>query len=141
MTKHFGKASKLAALGFAVAAAVVMPLSASAHGRGHGEGWGYGGGWHHGGDWDHDGGWHHHGGYWSGGRWIADALVTGAVVGLVSDALRPEPAYYGPPVVYSQPRSVYYEDEPVVRRRVVTHEVIYEDPYRTRYYSRDDDDD
>ena len=139
MTKRIGKAGKVLTLGLSLTAALALPLGASAHGWGHGyRGGGYGGGYHgyHGGYYGHGGG-----GYWSGGRWIAGAIVTGAVIGLVSDALRPEPAYYGPPVVYSQPRTVYYEDEPVVRRREVTHEVIYEDPYRTRYYSRDDDDD
>ena len=43
MTQRFGGAGKLAAIGLAVAAAVAMPLSASAHGHG-GHGW-HGGGW------------------------------------------------------------------------------------------------
>ena len=135
MTKRFGNATKLAAMSLAVAAAVAMPLSASA------DGWGRG---HHGGDFH--GGYHegyrggHDGGHWEGGHWIAGALVAGAVVGLLGDALRPAPQYYGPPVVYSQPRTVYYEDAPIVRRRVVTREVIYNDPYQTRYYGGDGDD-
>lgn len=138
MTKHFSKAGKLAALGLAVATAVAMPLSASA--RGWGGGHGYHGGYHgyHGGYYGHGGG------HWSGGRWIAGAIVTGAVIGLVSDALRPEPVYYGPPVVYSRPRTVIYEDgPPIVRRRVVETRVIYSDPSDTRYIRDDgyDDDD
>src|SRR6185437_15803754 len=132
---------KWMAIGLAVAAAVAMPLSASAHDH---DGWGHGGGWgHHG--W-HDGGWgrggyhggyyRHGGGYWSGGRWIAGAIVTGVVAGVVSDALAPRPVYYGPaPVVYGPP-TVVYEDAPVVTRRVVTRTVVYDDgPTR---YVRDD---
>ncbi len=139
MTKRFGSATKLAAMSLAVAAAVAMPLSASADGWGRGHHGDFHGGYHEGyrGGYGHD----HDGGHWEGGRWIAGALVAGAVVGLVSDALRPAPVYYGPPVVYSQPRTVYYEDAPVVRRRVVTREVIYNDPYRTRYYGDGDDED
>jgi len=137
MINRFGSASKLAALSLAVAAAVAMPLSASAHGHGfRGDHYGYG----HGGYYGRD-----HDGHWSGGRWIAGALVTGAVIGLVSDAFRPEPEYYGPPVVYSQPRTVIYEDDPVVvRRRVIETRTVYEDPYDTRYirsYGDDDDGD
>ena len=137
MINRFGSASKLAALSLAVAAAVAMPLSASAHGHGfRGGHYGYG----HGGYYGRD-----HDGHWSGGRWIAGALVTGAVIGLVSDAFRPEPEYYGPPVVYSRPRTVIYEDDPVVvRRRVIETRTVYEDPYDTRYirsYGDDDDGD
>lgn len=57
--------------------------------------------------------------------------MTGAVAGLVVDAMRPAPVYYAPaPVV------VY--DRPVVTRRVVeTRTVVYDDPYATRYI-RDD---
>ncbi|KZC25665.1 hypothetical protein RHOFW510R12_11395 [Rhodanobacter sp. FW510-R12] len=141
MTKSIGKAGKLAAIGLAVAAVMAMPLSASAHDHGD-RGW-HGGGWH-GGYHDYDGGYYRHGGYWSGGRWIAGAIVTGAVAGLVSDALRPAPVYYEAPVVYGPPRTVIYEDAPVVRRRVVeTRTVVYGDPYQTRYvreYGDDDDD-
>lgn len=138
MTKRFSGAGKLAAIGLAVAAAVAMPLSASAHdgwgGHGHG-GWGEHGGYHGG---YHDGGYGRGGGHWSGGRWIAGAIVTGAVLGLVSDALSPRPVYYGAPVVYSQPDVVYQDGPPVVRRRVVeTRTVVYDDPQQTRYI-RDD---
>lgn len=130
MTKRFSGAGKLAAISLAVAAAVAMPLSASAH-----EGWGGHGGWGHGGYHGgyHEGGYGRGGGHWSGGRWIAGAIVTGAVLGLVADALQPAPVYY------SQPRTVIYEDgPPVVQRRVVeTRTVVYDGPYRTRYI-RDD---
>ncbi len=136
MTKRFGNASKLAVIGLAVAAAVAMPLSASAHDHDDYRGW-------HGGYHDYDGGYRH--GYWSGGHWIAGAIVTGAVAGLVSNALRPAPVYYEAPVVYGPPRTVIYEDAPIVRRRVVeTRTVVYGDPYQMRYvggYGDDDDDD
>lgn len=141
MTTRLSKAGKLAALGIALASAVAMPLSASARDWGdHGHHDGYRGGYGHGyyghGYYGHD-----RDGHWSGGRWIAGALVTGAVIGLVSDALRPAPVYYGPPVVYTQPRTVYYEEQPVVRRRVVSRTVIYDNPYPIRYYGRSYDDD
>lgn len=134
MTKRFNSAGKLAAISLAVAAAVAMPLSASARGHGyHGGHGGYYGGYHGG----YHGGYYGHGGHWSGGRWIAGAIVTGAVIGLVDNALRPAPVYYGAPV-YGPPRTVIYEDAPVVRRRVVeTRTVVYDDPYQTRYI-RDD---
>ncbi|WP_426700323.1 hypothetical protein ACPPVV_13065 [Rhodanobacter sp. Col0626] len=129
----FSGAGKLAVLGLAVAAAVAMPLSASARGwGGHGYHGGYGG---------YHGGYHGHGGgHWSGGRWIAGAIVTGAVLGLVSNAVRPAPVYYNSPAyAYGPPRTVIYEDgPPVVQRRVVeTRTVVYDDPYETRYI-RDD---
>ncbi len=134
MTQRFGGAGKLAILALAVAATVAVPLSASARGWG-GHGGGYRGGYHGAYYGGYRGG--HGGGYWSGGRWIAGAIVTGAVIGLVDSALRPAPVYYGGPV-YSQPRTVIYEDAPVVRRRVVeTRTVVYDDPYQTRYI-RDD---
>jgi len=143
MTKRFSGAGKVAAIGLAVAAAVAMPVGASA--RGWGGGHGHHGGYHgsYGGYHDsyrgYHGGYRHGGGHWSGGRWIAGAIVTGAVIGLVSDAVRPAPVYYDPPVVYGPPRTVIYEDgPPVVSRRVVeTRTVVYDDPYQTRYI-RDD---
>ena len=120
-----------------------LPMAASAHGWGDHGGWGGRGGYH-GGYGGHDyyrGGYGHGGGHWSGGRWIAGAIVTGLVAGVVVDALRPAPVYYDQPaVVYSQPTRVIYENDPVVTRRVV-----YEDTYQTRYirddtrYVRDDD--
>jgi hypothetical protein len=143
MTKRFSGAGKLAAISLAVAAAVAMPLSASAH-----DGWGGHGGWGHGGGhgWDRGGGWdrgdyyRHGGGHWSGGRWIAGAIITGAVAGIVADSLRPEPVYYEQPrVVYREP-TVIYEDAPIVTHRVVTRTVVYDNGYPTRYV-RDDDDD
>ena len=135
--KRFSSASKLLALGLCAAAAVAMPLSASAHGWGGGgyHGGGYGGGWRGG-----DGGWRGGyggyrggGGYWGGGRWIGGAIVAGVVGGLVYSATRPAPVYYnsyGPPVVYSQP-TVVYENAPVVTRTVTT----YSEPPQ---YVRDD---
>jgi hypothetical protein len=133
MSKRFSKAGKWAAISLAVAAAVAVPLSASARGwGGHGGYHGYRGGYH-----GYHGGYYRHGGYWSGGRWIAGALVTGAVVGLVADAVRPAPVYYGPPVVYSQPGVVYQDGPPVVERRVVQQTTVYDDPSQTRYI-RDD---
>lgn len=135
MTQRMKSASKFAAISLAIAAAVAMPLSASAHGWG-GHGWGHHGGYH-GRYYGH--GYGHGYGHWSGGRWIAGAIVTGAVIGLVDDVLHPRPVYYDPPVVYSQPRTVIYEDAPpVVERRVIVHRtVVYDDPQQTRYV-RDD---
>lgn len=139
MNRRFSGAGKWSLIGLAVATAVAMPLSASA--RGHGYGGGYHGGGYHGsyqgrGYYGH-GGYSRGGGHWNGGRWIAGAIVTGAVIGLVDSALRPAPVYYGPPV-YREPRTVIYEDAPVVTRRVVeTRTVVYGEPSRTRYI-RDD---
>lgn len=136
-------AGKFAAISLALAAAVALPLSASARGwGGHDYHGGYHGGYHghyDGGRHGYYGGYYRHGGYWSGGRWIAGAIITGAVVGLVADAVRPAPVYYGPPVVYGSPTVIYQDGPPVVvRRRVVeTRTVVYDDPYQTRYI-RDD---
>lgn len=138
MTRINGK-TKMAAVGLMVASALAMPVAASAHGHGWGRGdhdgyRGYHGGYY--------GGYRHHEGHWEGGRWIAGALVAGAVVGLVDAAVNPRPVYYDPPVVYSRPRTVIYEDRPVIERRVVrTRTVIYDDGYPTRYIGDDDDDD
>ncbi len=143
MTQRFSGAGKLAALSFAIVAAVAMPVGASAHGWGGGHGHGYhdgGRGGYHGGSWGGHGGYYggHGGGHWSGGRWIAGAIVTGAVLGLVADSMRPAPVYYSAPV-YRQPRTVIYEDgPPIVQRRVVeTRTVVYDDQQQTRYI-RDD---
>lgn len=143
MTRIDGK-TKMAAVGLMVASALAMPLAASAHGHGWGRGGGYYGGYH-GGDHDYRGGYYggyrHHEGHWEGGRWIAGALVAGAVVGLVDAAVNPRPVYYDAPVVYSRPRTVIYEDRPVIERRVVrTRTVVYDDSYPTRYVGDDDDD-
>jgi hypothetical protein len=121
---------KWMAIGLGLAAAVAMPLGASAHGWGHG-------GYHHS---YYRGGYHghyYHGGHWSGGRWIAGAIVTGAVAGLVSDALSPPVVYAPPPVVYGPPQTVVYESAPVTRRVVTTRTVVYDDAPPTRYI-RDD---
>lgn len=154
MTERFSKkgfrgAGRMAAIGLGIAVALAMPLSVSARGRGnHGGGY-YGGGNHggyyggnHGGYGRHDGNRYSNRsrGHWNnGGRWIAGAIVTGAVIGLVNDALRPAPVYYGRPVVYSQPRTVIYTDDyPVVTQRVVERRtVIYNNQSDTRYV-RDD---
>lgn len=139
MTQRFGGAGKLAVLSLAMASALAMPLGASARGWGgghgyHGGGHGYYGGGHYYGG--HGGYYGHGGGHWSGDRWIAGAIVTGAVLGLVADSVRPAPVYYGPPI-YSQPRTVIYEDgPPIVQRRVVETRTVYEAP-QTRYI-RDD---
>lgn len=159
--RGFSGAGKFAAISLAIAAAVAMPLSASAHGwGGHGGHDGYRGSSHayRGNDYGRRGdygrgGYYSHGGYygnrghWSGGRWIAGAIVTGAVVGLIADALRPSSAFYDRPVVYGPPaRTVVYDEygQPVVTRRVVqTRTVVYGDPDQTRYVRDDgyDDDD
>ena len=158
MTQLFGGAGKLAILGLAVTAALMLPLSASARGwGGHADyghrggysgayyGHGYDRGYSHGYDrgYGRGYGYGHGGGHWSGGRWIAGALVAGAVVGLIDSVTRPAPVYYEPQVVYSQPRTVVYDSygPPVVERRVVERRtVIYQDdPYATRYIRSDDD--
>lgn len=144
MTKRFSGAGKWVAIGFAVAAAVAMPLSASARGHGY-HGGGYQGGYHSGGYYGHDnyghGGYGRGGGLWSGGRWIAGAIVTGALIGLIDNAVRPAPVYYDAPV-YREPRTVIYRDAPVVQRRVVeTRTVVYSDQYPTRYVRDDGYDD
>lgn len=144
MTKRFNSVGKLAVISLALAAAVAMPFGASARGHGHhGGGYGHGGGHsaYYGG---YHGGGHHgrHGGHWSGGRWIAGAIVTGAVIGLLDNALNPAPVYYDAPVAYGPPRTVIYRDAPVVQRRVVeTRTVVYDDPYQTRYIRDDGYDD
>ncbi len=157
MTKHgLGGAGKFAAISLALAAAVAMPLSASARGwgggshhggyasyhgsyRGHGGYDGYRGSYYSRGGNYGRGGYYRHGGYWSGGRWIAGAIMTGAVVGLIADALSPGPGYYDRPVAYAQPGTVIYENAPpgLTRRVVETRTITYEDPYRARYI-RDD---
>lgn len=146
MTKRFSGARKLAAISLAVAAAVMSPLSASAHDWDHDGGWGHRGGEHHGWDrgGDYRGDYRHGGGYWNGGRWIAGAIVTGAVAGIISDALRPAPVYYEQPrVVYRDDRvpTVIYEDAPIIEHRVVTRTVVYDNGYPTRYVRDDGDDD
>ena len=144
MTRRFGGAGKLAVIGMAVAAAAMMPLSASARGhdyRGGHHGNYHGGGYHGRGGYGHGGYYGHGGGHWSGGRWIAGAIVTGAVIGLVNNALQPAPVYYGAPS-YRQPRTLIYRDDPVVVRRMVeTRTVVEDDPYQTRYIRDDGYDD
>lgn len=127
---------KWVVLGVALAAALVLPLGASA--RGHDYRGGYSSHYYGGGHGGYGHGYYNRGGHWSGGRWIAGAIVAGAVVGLINNASRP--VYYDRPVVYSQPRVVYdtYYPAPVVTRRVVETRTVYEDPYQTRYIRSDD---
>jgi len=139
MTHRSGSAGKWAVLVIAMAAAMAVPLSASARGwGGHGRHGGHHGAYHGG---HYYGGHHYRGGHWSGGRWIAGAIVTGAVIGLVNEAVRPAPVYYDyGPRIYSPPHRVVrrYYGPPVVRERVIETRVVTRDnPYRTRYV-RDD---
>ncbi|GEM_PF-5259738 len=85
---------------------------------------------------------HDHDGF---GRWVAGAVVLGALTNLVVDATRPRVTYYyeQPPVVYSRTR-IIYRDAPVERvyeERVYEGRPVYVDPYRTRYIGHEDDDD
>jgi hypothetical protein len=145
MTKRWLSRPALAVAALLVASTAALPMAASAHGW-HDRGWHGGGhydrGWHGRGDYDRGwrGGYRYDRGHWSGGRWIAGAIVTGAVIGLVDNALNPPPRT----VVYEQPAyprvtRVIYE-EPVVTRRVVETRTVYETP-PTRYvgYYGDDD--
>ena len=147
MTRHWLGKPALTLATVLLAAAAALPIGASAHGW-HDRGWHGRGDYDHGwrGRGDYDRGWHgHYGhdrGYWSGGRWVAGAIVTGAVIGLVDDALNPPPrtVVYEQPV-YRRPVRVIYE-EPVVTRRVVETRTVYEGaPPPTRYVGDDDDQD
>jgi hypothetical protein len=126
--------------GLALAAAGLMAFAPGAFARGHGYYGGYHGGYH-GGYYGYHGG--YHGGYYRGGhydsagRWIAGAIVAGAVVGLVANATAPRTVVYDRPVYYSRPATVVYEDAPVVTRRVTTTTTYVDDGYGTRYI-RDD---
>ncbi|NII09074.1 hypothetical protein [Oleiagrimonas sp. C23AA] len=129
-----------------LAAAASLALAPAAFAHGHG----YRGGWHGGYHGYHGHYRHYHGHYDRAGRWIAGAIVAGALTSLVIDATTPRtttyydngyaPYYDGSStVVYSRaPRTVVYEDAPVVveRRRVVETTRVYDD-HGTRYI-RDD---
>lgn len=138
-------------IAMAVATLCTVPLGASAHDHwDHGDRYRYE--WHHEDrhgdrddwhgdrdDWHRDrGDWHRGGDRWrhdddrDGGRWIAGALVSGAVEGLIDNAVAPAPRYYEAPprVVYR--RRVIYRQAPVVTRTIV---------YGASYGSRYDDDD
>ncbi|TCV94709.1 hypothetical protein EC912_103194 [Luteibacter rhizovicinus] len=128
----------------ALAAAGLMAFAPGAfawdHGRGGGYGYHGGGGYYRGGGYGyHGGGGYYRGGghYDNAGRWIAGAIIAGAVVGLVANATAPrETVYYDQPVVYSRP--VVYERAPVVvERRVYETRTVVDDGYTTRYV-RDD---
>jgi len=127
-------------VGWAVATLCAVPLGASAHDHwDHGDRYQHE--WHHG-DWHHDrADWHRDRGDWhrddddrDGGRWMAGAVIAGAVDGLINGAVAPAPRYYEAPprVIYRRPVRVIYENTPVVTRTVV-----YGAPYGPRY---DDDD-
>jgi hypothetical protein len=137
--KGFRGLGRIAAISLGVVAAMAMPLSATAHDHDH-RGGEYRGGYHGGyggGHYDNYQGGNR--GHWSGGRWIAGAIITGAVLGLVSDALRPAPVYYNPRVVYSQPPTVYYGNGyPVVNQRVVERRTVIYDNQSDSPYIRDD---
>jgi hypothetical protein len=94
----------------------------------------YGGGGYYGGR----GGYYGRGHYDHAGRWIAGALVAGAVVGLVANASQPRTVVYdNGPAYYSRPATVVYQDAPVVTRRVTTTTYV-DDGYSTTRYVRDD---
>ncbi|KGI77855.1 hypothetical protein [Oleiagrimonas soli] len=118
----------------AVAAMVVAPSAFAGHGR-HG-GYHYRGGYY-GHAVRYHGGYGHH--YYHRdhfGRWVAGAVVVGALTSLVVNATQPRVVYYdNPPVVYSRTR-VIYRDVPV--ERVYESRTVYSDPYQTRYIGRDD---
>lgn len=103
-------------------------------------GWGYGGGYRGGYYGGYHGGYYGRGHYDHAGRWVAGALVAGAVAGLVYSATRPSTnVYYDRPVYYSRPATtVIYDDGPAyTTRRVTTTTTTYDDGYTTRYV-RDD---
>lgn len=125
-------------LALAAAGLMAFAPSAFAHGPGYWGG-GYRGGYgYHGGYYGgYRGGYYHGGHYDHAGRWIAGAIVAGAVVGLVANATAPRTVVYDRPVYYSRPATVVYEDAPVVERRVTTTTTYVDDGYGTRYV-RDD---
>ncbi|MET0937375.1 MAG: hypothetical protein ABWX83_15375 [Luteibacter sp.] len=121
-------------------AAGLMAFAPGAFARDHGYyGGGYRGGYgyHGGGYYGHGGGYYGHGHYDNAGRWIAGALVAGAVVGLVANATQPRTVVYDQPVYYSRPAPVVYESAPVVRR-VTTTTTYVDDGYGGTRYVRDD---
>jgi hypothetical protein len=71
------------------------------------------------------------------GRWVAGAVVLGALTHLVVDATQPRVVYYDNPtaVVYEQP-PVVYRSAPVTR--VYRSDSGSGDPYQTRYIGHDD---
>jgi hypothetical protein len=121
-------------------AVALLAFSPGAFAWGHGHGGyrgGYHGGYHGGYGYGHRGGYYRGGGHYDhAGRWIAGAIVAGAVVGLVANASRP--VYYDRPVVYSQPGVVYEQRAPVVVERRVYETRVVDDSYPTTRYIRDD---
>lgn len=141
MIKRWLGKPALAMAALLVGGMAALPAGASAHGW-HDRGW-HGGGHYDRGWRDHGwrGGYGHERGHWSGGRWIAGAIVTGAVIGLVDDALSPPRTVVYEQPVYRRPARVVYE-EPVVTRRVVETRTVYEDrDPPTRYIGEYDDQD
>jgi hypothetical protein len=128
--------AKFAKSALLLAAAGLMAFAPGAFARGY-----YGG--YHGGYYGHGGGYYgrgygHGGHYDSAGRWIAGAIVAGAVVGLVANATQPRTVVYdNGPGYYSRPATVVYQDAPVVTRRVTTTTYV-DDGYSTTRYVRDD---
>ena len=130
---------------FALAAASLMAFAPAAFARDHGYyggGYrgGYHGGYHGGGYYGGRGGYYGRGGghYDHAGRWIAGALVAGAVVGLVANASQPRTVVYdNGPGYYAPSRTVVYDDAPVVTRRVTTTTYV-DNGYGTTRYVRDD---
>lgn len=139
--------SLTAALGLAVA-----PSAFAGHGHWHHGGWHDRGGWHHHDGWrDHDGWRGHRGHYDHFGRWVAGAVVAGALTGLVIDATSPHTVYYDAPPPpprrvyreYDGPTVIYEDSAPVVIEHRYGPTRVYSDPYDTRYIGDDgwDDDD
>jgi len=134
--------AKFAKSALLLAAAGLMAFAPAAFARGYGYGGGYHGGYggYHGGYGYHGGGYYGRGGghYDHAGRWIAGAIVAGAVVGLVANASQPRTVVYDDgPAYYSRPATVVYQDAPVVTRRVTTTTYV-DDGYSTTRYVRDD---
>lgn len=123
------------------AAAGLMAFAPGAFARG-----GHYGGYHGGYGGYHGGYYGGHGGYYGGrghydraGRWIAGAIVAGAVVGLVANASQPRTVVYdNGPTYYAPSRTVVYDDAPVVTRRVTTTTTYVDDGYGGTRYIRDD---
>ncbi len=130
-----------------VVAAATLAFAPSAF-AGH---WRHHGGWHHGHDHArvvryHDG-WRHrdfdrrryygHGDHF--GRWVAGAVVLGALTQMVVESSQPRVVYdRPPPVVYSRTRVIVRSAPPV---RVYGNGAMYGDPYQTRYLGHVGDDD
>ena len=131
--------AKFAKSALLLAAAGLMAFAPGAFARGYGYGGGYHGGYgyHGGGYYGGRGGYYGRGHYDNAGRWIAGAIVAGAVVGLVANASQPRTVVYDNGPAYYRPSTVVYQDAPVVTRRVTTTPYV-DDGYSTTRYVRDD---